>query len=300
MILSRAEALQQRTDYRASVSPWADERVRRTQAGLKDPIADFLFEYYSFPPGKLRRWSPGLGVVLSDTTPERTDEPKCYIAVPDGCTLDPSRFPEQRIPYLKWAVSYLDAVQNREPFYGCFGLHEWAMVFRTDDVRHGRIPLRLGADGTDAVVESRPIRCTHYDAFRFFSPAGKPLNRTELTRDNSTEHDQPACIHAVMDLYKFCYKIAPYGSSRLLAEAFLLALDCRTVDMRASPYDLTQYALTPIRIETREGRDEYATEQRRLAEAGRRVRDAVLGEYRMLLDHVEATMQTRLTPSMRR
>ncbi len=31
--------------------------------------------------------------------------------------------------------------------FDCFGLHEWAMVYKTDSPRHD-LPLRLGAAGT--------------------------------------------------------------------------------------------------------------------------------------------------------
>ena len=33
-----------------------------------------------------------------------------------------------------------------------------------------------GAAGTDAVVESHRIACSHFDAFRFFTPTARPLN----------------------------------------------------------------------------------------------------------------------------
>lgn len=287
MELCPAEVKRLRSEHRAKVGPWVDDRVRRKQVGQKDPIADFLFEYYSFPPAKLLRWSPGLTAILLETKPEEMDDAKHFVALPNGCTLDPGRFPEHRIPYLHWAISYLEAVQQREPYFGCFGLHEWAMVYRTDEVRHDRIPLRLGREGSNAIVESRPVNCSHYDAFRFFTPQAKPLNRTELTRQNSIDHDQPACIHAIMDLYKFCYKISPYCKSELLADAFLLGAECRVLDMRASPYDLTSHSLMPIRIETREGRDEYVAEQSRLADAGCNLRDRVLAEYRTLLERCE-------------
>jgi len=282
IVLERDEVDRRRAEYRSRVGPAADARQTRRLAGTKDPVADFLFEYYSFPPGKLRRWSPGLNVILVGMTPEETDDPSAYIAVAGGCMLDAHRFRTHRIAYLRWAITYLESVQAREPYYGCFGLHEWAMVYRTDAIRHDRIPLRLGNVGTDTVVSSRPLTCTHYDAFRFFMPDATPLNRTALTRENSIEHDQPGCIHATMDLYKFCYKITPFVISDIMADAFLLAAECRIIDMRASPYDFTEQRLEPIRIETLEGREEYIAEQRRLAEMGQRVRADVLAEYSKL------------------
>jgi hypothetical protein len=56
------------------------------------------------------------------------------------------------------------------------GLHEWAMVFRNPNVRHRYVPFRLSRAETDAVVKSQPLRCSHFDAFRFFSPQTAPQN----------------------------------------------------------------------------------------------------------------------------
>ena len=70
------------------------------------------------------------------------------------------------------------ATRDRAPHYGCFGMHEWAMVYRqpAEQVRHRAWPLRLGATGTDEVVEGHRIVCSHFDAFRFFTDAARPLN----------------------------------------------------------------------------------------------------------------------------
>ena len=48
---------------------------------------------------------------------------------------------------------------------------------RTEEIRHETWPLRLGAEGTDRVVESHKIACSHFDAFRFFTAAGPPSER---------------------------------------------------------------------------------------------------------------------------
>ena len=50
------------------------------------------------------------------------------------------------------------------------------MVYRTSDVRHEKWPLRLGSTGTDQVVESHKVSCSHFDAFRFFTSSARPLN----------------------------------------------------------------------------------------------------------------------------
>jgi hypothetical protein len=147
------------------------------------------------------------------------------------------------------------------------------MVYRTDEVRHGAVPLRLGAAGTDAVVESLPVRCSHFDAFRFFTPSARGLNLLQPTRESQPALEQPGCLHATMDLYKWAYKLEPLTPSDLVLDCFRLAKDVRELDMRASPYDLAALGYPPVRIETPEGRAEYAAAQRGFADRGQALRE---------------------------
>jgi len=283
--IAREAWLAVREAYRDRVRPWVEDRLRRMSRREKHPVHDFLFEYYSFRPAHLMRWSPGFGVLLEGAT--RDDlawaefEPRG-----GGMLLRPEAFPAHRRDYLEWAVRHLEGTLHREPSFSCFGMHEWAMVYRDPEVRHPYVPLRMSRDAIDAFVENQPLRCTHYDAFRFFSKAAAPRNRIALSRESSTEHDQPGCIHANMDLYRFAYKIAPFCPSELLADAFDFARAAREVDMRASPYDLAEYGYEPIAIETREGREAYVEEQRWIAERAAPVRERMLAAYRALLSRV--------------
>ncbi len=161
------------------------------------------------------------------------------------------------------------------------------MVYRDPAVRHPYVPLRLSREETDAVVDSQPLRCTHYDAFRFFTPEAVPRNRWELTRAASTDHDQPGCLHANMDLYKFSYKISPFCPSDVVADAFEVARMAREIDMRASPYDLSAYGFTPLRIETRAGREEYVELQREVWAKAQPARARALEVYEQLLEALE-------------
>ena len=78
------------------------------------------------------------------------------------------------------------------------------MVYRAPTVRHGQVPLRLGAAGTDAVVESMPLRCSHFDAFRFFTePAAARNAEAARPADDQSRREQPGCVHAAMDCYKW-------------------------------------------------------------------------------------------------
>jgi hypothetical protein len=149
------------------------------------------------------------------------------------------------------------------------------MAYRADDVRHA-VPLRLGRDGTDAVVDAHDLKCTHFDAFRFFTPDAVPRNRTPLTRDDQVEREQPGCLHAGMDVYKWAVKLGPLVPGPLLLDAFELARDIRTLDMEASPYDLSGWGYPAVAIETSEGKAEYVTRQRALSERGQGLRRAVI------------------------
>ncbi len=272
-----------RTAYLERVQPWAEDRLRRMSRRVKHPVYDFLFEYYSFRPAHLLRWSPGFGVLLTDAT--RDDVPwNEFQPAGGGLLLAADAFPRQRIGYLHWASEYLAATLNREPSFACLGLHEWAMVYRDLEVRHPYVPFRLSREQTDGVVESQPLRCSHFDAFRFFSKPARPRNRWELTRVDTTDHDQSGCLHVNMDLYRFAYKIAPFCPGELLADAFELARAAREIDMRASPYDLSDYGFTPIAIETPEGRADYIRLQMELSRRGQPIRTRLLEVYGGLLE----------------
>ena len=78
-----------------------------------------------------------------------------------------------------------------------------------------------------------------------------------------------------MDLYKWAYKLSPILPSDLVLDAFQNARRLREIDMRASPYDLSNLQLAPICVETPEGRIEYANEQRRLAKESMPIRNAI-------------------------
>ena len=149
------------------------------------------------------------------------------------------------------------------------------MVYKTDTPRHD-LPLRLGAEGTNTVVEANRIKCTHYDAFRFFTEPARPLNLTVLTRESQPDHDQAGCVHATMDLYKWAWKLGPLVPGELFLEAFDLAVKARTLDMEASPYDCREWGFGVVPIETSEGKAEYVHRQRALAAEGNPLRQRLV------------------------
>ncbi|MEU4311831.1 3-methyladenine DNA glycosylase [Nocardia sp. NPDC024068] len=280
-VLTETEWRGRAAAHRDRVDTLAGDHLRRRAAGTKHPVLDFLFTYYGHKPAQLRRWHPGYGVVLPGA-PEYLGLRGYRRADTGGghdrntaVTADPA-FLDTRADTIAYIAGLLRATAGRTASLSCFGLHEWAMVYRTREVRHDAVPLRLGADGTDAVVESMPLRCTHFDAYRFFTEPAVPRNHRPLTRDGQRDTEQPGCLHANMDLYKWSFKLTPLVCSDLVLDCFGLARAARELDMRASPYDLRDYGYEPVRIETPAGRAEYARAQADIAERAAALRGRLL------------------------
>lgn len=244
--------------HAARLAPYVEPHLARRRDGIPHPVHDFLFTYYSFSAAKLMTWEPGWPASGSAELLQKHDG------------------------LIRSTLALLRATADRPAQFGCFGLHEWAMVYQADETRHPQ-PLRLGGAATDTVVESHRITCSHFDAFRFFTPPATPLNSLQPGRDDRTSYEQPACLHGTMDLYKHAFRLWPLVGSDLVADAFELAWDVRITDMRAAPYDLTGVRLdptgeewTPIRIETPEGKQEYAAAQRAYAERAAPLRNRLI------------------------
>jgi hypothetical protein len=245
--------------HRARLAPYVEAHLARRRDGTKHPVHDFLFTYYSFSPAKLMTWVPGW--------PE-SGTPELLAA---------------RLPLARGTRALLVATAARPVHTGCFGLHEWAMVHGTDATRHP-VPLRLGGAGTDEVVETHRIACSHFDAYRFFTVSARPLNTLSPGRDDRAAYEQPGCLHATMDLYKHAFRLWPMVGSDLVADCFVLAWEVREVDMRASPYDFSGLGLEPIRIETAEGKRAYAAHQRAFAERAAPLRERLIAACDELVD----------------
>lgn len=288
-VLNESEWLELSTNhYEWAKNFTAGPRLRRDY-DEKHPVEDFLFNYYPYPIALLEQWHPGYGAALQFSDPERLPihlRNRRYKIDGGLCYLDLALMDEKERHRLRWITELLEATQRHVPNFACHGLHEWAMVYRAEEIRHASIaPLRLSQTEIDALVSSRPITCTHFDAFRFFANPAKPLNRHSLSLDTRHENEQPACVHANMDLYKWAAKSMPWIESDLLLETFRLASQLRDLDMRASPYDLSAWNIRPVKIETPVGRREYETEQRRLAALAVPLRTKLIRAIQQVLDH---------------
>ncbi|NMR21202.1 3-methyladenine DNA glycosylase [Cellulomonas fimi] len=254
----------------------AGHRERRS-ADVAHPIDDFLYDYYGVKPGLLRRWHPGGGVVLAGSRDDLATHAawRWYRTAADGVGLDVTAFLADRGDTVRYVAALLAATASRSAQTGCLGLHEWAMVYRQDDARRRHsLPLRPGRAGTDAVVEAHRLRCSHFDAFRFFTLDAVGRNRVPLTRESQVAHEQPGCLHANMDLTKWALKLGPAVPGDLLLDCVELAREIRTLDMQASPYDVSSLGEPAVAIETSAGKAEYVARQRGFAEraAGLRTR----------------------------
>ena len=293
-VLSEASWTQRRDSHHERVTALVGAYLDRRGHGTSHPVVDFLFTYYRLRPAQLARWHPGFGVSLTGPASQAYARWSGYRRTDGAVTVDPDLLARRR-PTVEFVVGLLDATAGRPAHFGCFGLHEWAMVYRAApaEVRHHAVPLRLSSAGTDAVVESMPLRCTHFDAFRFFTGAARSRNGAQLTRRTQQATEQPGCLHATMDLYKWGAKLLPLLDSEIVMDAFELAYRARVLDMRASPYDLSAFGYHPICIESPSGRAEYVRQQAAIAERAAAVRQALLTKCRALLETVGQSFNTR-------
>ena len=283
IVLSKSEWVSRRDAHRARIEPFIRPRLDRRSRGVKHPVDDFLFDYYAYSPGHLATWHPGAQVILQDAD-EYAQKPQ-YVRVADGVKLDSRVFAKKQL-HVQPALAIMLATQSRPPMTGCFALHEWAMVhgLTNDEVRHNAWPLRLAPSEIEATIDEIGLRCTHFDAFRFYTESAAPKNQHRLTRANQIEFEQPGCLHATMDLYRWAFTLSPLIESELVADAFELARRTRTLDMRSSPYDLEALGLTPIHVESAEGRAEYTREQAKIIEDGQRLRTQLIERILMMQD----------------
>lgn len=151
------------------------------------------------------------------------------VGIKDDWQLTPPRdhYTSKQIAAFSKTLHMLQKIHTRAPLLNCFGLHEWAMLYhRNSDQqmmtadpkvhpksrnhekkklsKFQQLPLRLELEAVAELVESSTLRCTHFDAFRFFTPAAVPLNTISPppTRERVSNNDQPGCVHVTMDLFK--------------------------------------------------------------------------------------------------
>lgn len=273
--------------HKTAVVALVEDYFSDKQHQRRNPVVDFLFTYYNFRYASLKRWSPGVGVLLMDAADDQEFTYPEFSAIGNDIFVDPSHFPQKRIRGLRWMHQLLLSVRDRQPLLNCCGMHEWAMVYKAPEVRHQSYPLRLSDDALQHFVETHPIVCTHFDAYRFFTEDAKPLNKSHLTRETFDQNEQPGCLHTNMDLYKWAFKLYPWVGSDIILDAFRLAMQARKLDMMAGPYDLSSIGYDAIPIETEGGRVRYKQEQAAIWKAGIPVREALIHAMETLMNYLE-------------
>ena len=271
----------------------------------KDPRLNFIFQYYyGFKPRDLVAWSPGLGVDLATGGPEDSQWLyRKFWRTEDGTHKLSLQAKASQVAALRRTSEILET--KAHPVWNCYGLHEWAMLYGGAD-RKQDLPLRISRSLLDEVVATPgALRCTHFDAFRFFAEDAKPMNQLQTLGRATHAAEQPACVHYNMDLFKFALRVTPFIPSELLADALDVALTARTLDLRASPYDLsslrdsTNFDLDPVPVETSQGRKLYTDLQADILRKATPVRRQLAQAYADLsqrLDHEEGPREkeTRL------
>jgi len=288
--LPEAEWRAREAAHQDRLTPFLEAHLARKHKGVPHPVHDFLFEYYNYRPAQLLRWSPGIQVYLEGSAEEFLTR-RYFRDGPQGVGLYPDSLPESRRSAAQWIVQLLEATAHRAPFFGCMGMHEWAMVYNERDIRHASLPLRMPHTELVAFVGSTHICCSHFDAFRFFSKEAVPMNSLQPRGNTREQFEQPGCLHANMDLYKWAHKLSPWIDSELIADAFWLAVEARELDMRASPYDVRELGYEAIEIETEAGRKIYTECQEAVWKKGQVVREGLIRSIHQVLEGVSPSLK---------
>lgn len=141
--------------------------LARRARGIKHPIEDFLFTYYSMKPAELGKWHPGAGIVLEGAACERASWR--YYTVPSNTSdamVDTQQFFQKRAKTVDYIADLLRKTLTRTPRFGCFGLHEWAMVSTSLQKHCDTEDYACGSDtkqatGSSKITASRAATSTH-------------------------------------------------------------------------------------------------------------------------------------------
>lgn len=300
-VLTKDEWRTQRDAHERCVDAWINPHLERRRRGERHPIEDFLWDYYPYRPSALRRWNPGPAVTLLDVDGSE-DLPAGFVVNEDHAAefswdAVPARQRERLATELGWVCRLLHGMAQRPAGFGCFGMHEWAMVLHqpAPDHRHHTWPMRVTAQEIQDAIDDVGLRCTHFDAWRFFTPAATALNPWPLSRNTQPERDQSGCLHANMDVYKWSMRMQPLVPSSVVTQAFALARRIRHLDMAASPYDFSALGVEPIAVELPVGRAAYVRQQRDFAQEAATLRVELL-DYLSGFAEVHATQTDTISP----
>ena len=280
-VLSEPDWRERQQAHRERHAEFLEREVKRRSQHRKDPTMDFMFEYYNYSPADVLRWTPGFGVLLQGAGAKEFLKNSRYVECESGVYLSLEQLVHRRRA-ITWVRDLLQTTTDREPFYGCYCIHEWALLYHSK-LLHPTFELRVSPEDIAAHVESGPIQCTHFEAYRFFSDQAKALCEVPLDRNTMMETEQSGCLHTNMDLFRWSYKLAPWVSGELVAGAFEVACKARTLDSSTCPYDLTPAGLQPTPIETEKGRELFVERQKAIRDEAMPLRRSLLDLYNHIL-----------------
>lgn len=123
-----------------------------------------------------------------------------YVTGEDGSVcVDVTGFARDRAGTITFVTDLMRATLQRPSHTGCFGLHEWAMIYRLapQQIRHAAWPLRLAPSEVDTIVESHDAisrACRRVPVLH--PPDALARNAFQPTRDTQIAMERPGCLHA--------------------------------------------------------------------------------------------------------
>ena len=184
--------------------------------------------------------------------------------------------------------------------FGCFGLHEWAMVYRLDpaDVRHAGWPLRLGAAGTDAVVEAHQIALLALRRLPLLHPRRRAAQRAARrpVRASRRSSSRAACTPGWTST-SGRYKLGPAGPERA-GRGLLRAGPRHPRRSTCGPRPTTCASSATSRCASRppRARPQYAAAQRGFSARGQALRARLVDA----IDRITSTPPSSRVPTSRR
>ena len=199
-----------------------------TQLDADNPVYNFLVSYYGLKGSRgvrrLLAYSPGpyvpfnIAAAGSAAVPPPLTKYLQHDKARGYLYYDPALMACGASKQLEWNLNLLKATRANAPILNCHGLHEWAMVYKNtaeEKSYQPQLEFRVAQEEIDRVVETSTLRCSHIDALRMFSEdAQRDIPNefgsigVDVSREDQAILEQPGCIHAAIDLLKWCLKVS--------------------------------------------------------------------------------------------
>ena len=225
--------------------------------GVKHPVEDFLFTYYSHRPGAAAPLAPGRGRRADRRRPAELG--RDYRATPRRRRRStPRRYARGAATRSRWIRDLLAAhrrAARRTWAASACTSGRWSTGrprrrYGTTPGRCACRPRRTAAGRRGARRAVQPLR--RVPLLHRAGPAAQRAARRPGSR--STSSSSPAACTPTWTSTSGRTSSPRWSPSELVADCFALARDIRALDMRASPYDLAALGYEPVRVETPEGR----------------------------------------------